>query len=232
MEITFAVAFTAGLLSFLSPCILALAPAYIAGLYGPDIFETGTNMLRLPLFLHSLSFVAGFSIIFVLLGVGAGLAGPGLNLNLGLARNVSGVLLLAAGLFMLASIKVPAFNFERRLNRSGRLATGYSRSLLTGVIFSIAWTPCAGPALGGILALAWSAETVGQSGFLLAVYSLGFALPFLAIGAAFDTVHPLLKKISRYSIIFYAVSGLLLITVGVLILTGQLSWLQGVLLNG
>ena len=101
---------------------------------------------------------------------------------------------------------------------------GYLRSFLTGGIFSLAWTPCVGPILGGILALALGSETAWQGAYLLAIYSLGLGLPFLVIGIAFDSVTPLLKRIHRYSTVIYVFSGVLLITVGILILTGNLVW--------
>lgn len=224
-NVSLAVAFSAGLLSFLSPCVLPLVPVYLASLYGPEIFDPALRN-RVPIFLHSLTFVLGFSAVFVMLGVGAGLGGLVLSPYSGLVRRVSGSLLIVFGGLLLAALKVPWLNFEKRLAPSGRLATGYARSFLTGAVFSLAWTPCVSPILGGILALAWSSQTVVQGGYLLGVYSLGLGLPFLVLGAAFDSVHPLLSKISRYSSIFYIISGVLLVAVGILVLTNRLNWLQ------
>jgi len=102
------------------------------------------------------------------------------------------------------------------------MATGYLRSFFTGAIFSLAWTPCVGPILGSILTLAAVSETAWHGGYLLAIYSLGLGLPFLIIGAAFDSVSPWLKRIHRYSSLIYIISGVLLIVVGVLILTNRL----------
>jgi cytochrome c-type biogenesis protein len=223
-HVSFLVAFSAGLLSFLSPCVLPLVPVYLASLCGPEIFEPEFNRLRLPIFLHSLSFVIGFSIVFVILGAAAGLVGFTISSYSVVIRQIAGILLVVFGLFMLTALKVPWLNYERRLSPSLGTTTGYLRSLLTGGIFCLAWTPCVGPILGGILTLALDSATAWQGAYLLAIYSLGLGFPFLAIGVAFDFVIPLLKSINRYSSITYIVSGVLLITVGILILTDRLVW--------
>ncbi len=218
------VAFGAGLLSFLSPCVLPLVPVYLASLCGPEIFEPKANRIRVPTFLHSLSFVIGFSIVFVIMGAIAGLAGFAISAHLILIRKIAGSLLIVLGLFMLASLKIPQLNFERHLTPSQGTTTGYLRSLLTGSIFSLAWTPCVGPILGSILVLAMGSATAWHGAYLLIIYSLGLGIPFLIIGAAFDAITPLLKQIHRYSTTVYIISGLLLITVGILILTNTLIW--------
>lgn len=217
------VAFGAGLLSFLSPCVLPLVPVYLASLCGPEILETGAARSRIPIFFHSLSFVIGFSLVFVTLGAGVGLVGFALTSHLLISR-IAGSLLIVFGLFLFAALKVPWLNYEKRLTPSLGNTTGYLRSLLTGAIFSLAWTPCVGPILGGILTLAWGSETAWHGAYLMATYSLGLGVPFLIIGAAFDSISPLSKRIYRYSTPIYMVSGLLLIAVGILILTNNLIW--------
>ncbi len=226
-QVSLLVAFGAGLLSFLTPCVLPLVPVYLATVCGPEILEPGTDKKRLPLFFHSLSFVAGFTLVFTILGASVGLLGFAIGATLALTQTIAGGLLIAFGVFLLASLKIPWLNYEKRLAPSTGATTGYLRSLIIGAIFSLAWTPCVGPILGGILTLAWSSETAWQGAALLAVYSLGLGLPFLVIGAAFDSLRPLLRRIQRYSTWSYIISGLLLIAVGILILTGNLSWLQG-----
>lgn len=224
-HISLAVAFSAGVLSFLSPCVLPLVPVYLASLYGPEILDTSRKN-RVPVFLHSLSFVIGFSVVFVTLGIITGWVGFALSQYLTLIRKISGSLLVAFGIFMLVALKMPQLNYEKRLAPTSKVATGYLRSFLTGVIFTLAWTPCVTPVLGSIMALAWASETAAQGGYLLAIYSLGLGLPFLIIGAAFDSVSPLLKRINRYSTLIYIISGALLIAVGILVLTNKLDWLQ------
>ena len=223
-DISLLVAFGAGLLSFLSPCVVPLAPVYLASLAGPEILEAGTKRNRLPIFLHSLSFVVGFSVIFVTLGVIAGLTGFAISPNSALLNKIAGSLLIAFGLFMLAALKLPWLNYEKRLTSSLGTTTGYLRSFLIGAVFSLAWTACAGPILGGILAIALDSATAWRGAYLLAIYSAGLGLPFLIIGVAFDSISPLLKRIHRYSNWVYIISGLLLIAVGVLILTNNLNW--------
>ena len=197
---------------------------HTSSLCGPEIFEPKTSRSRIPIFLHSLSFVVGFSVVFIILGAGAGLVGFAISSHLVVIRKIAGSLLIVFGLFMLAALKVPWLNYERRLTPSVGITTGYLRSFLIGTIFCLAWTPCIGPILGGILTLAWSSETAWQGAYLLAVYSLGLGLPFLILGVAFDSITPLLKTINRYSSIIYIISGILLIVVGILMLTNWLVW--------
>ena len=223
-EVSLLVAFSAGLLSFLSPCVLPLVPVYLASLAGPEIFDDKITRKRIPLFLHSLSFVLGFALIFTILGASAGLVGFAISAHLALIRQIAGGLMIAFGLFILAALKVPWLNYEKRLSSSLGTTTSYLRSFLTGGIFSLAWTPCVGPILGGILTLALGSETAWQGAYLLAIYSLGLGLPFLIMGIAFDFITPLLKRIYHYSNWTYIISGLLLIAVGILILTNKLVW--------
>lgn len=224
MEISIAVAFSAGLLSFLTPCVVPLVPVYLASLVGPEIFEGQISRLRVPVFFHSLTFVAGFSIIFILLGAIAGLTGFAVNLSLALLNKISGSLLIAFGLFIMAALKVPWLSYEKRLAPSLGKTTGYLRSFTIGAVFSLAWTPCVGPILGGILALALNTATAWGGAYLLTFYSLGLGIPFLVIGVAFDSLSPLLERIHRYSSLIYIISGLLLIAVGILIIFNKLIW--------
>jgi cytochrome c-type biogenesis protein len=176
--------------------------------------------------LHSVLFVVGFAMIFSALGAIAGITGYAINLGTGLLNKIAGSLLIALGLCMLVALKVPWLNYEKRLTASVGHTASYLRSFVIGAAFSLAWTPCVAPVLGGILALASVQATAWRGAYLLAVYSLGLGLPFLVIGAAFDSITPLLKRIHRYSAAIYVISGLLLITVGVLVLTNNLGWLS------
>ena len=187
------IAFGAGLASFLSPCILPLAPVYLASMAGPGILDAGAEKRRLSLFLHSLSFVLGFTVIFSLWGVGIGLIGYAINPNSAVLRIIVGVILIIFGVFMLAAQKVSWLNYEKRLAPSFSKKTGYLRSFLTGSIFCFAWTPCVGPILGSILSIAGGSGTVLRGTYLLAVYSIGLGIPFLLMGIAFDFINPLLK---------------------------------------
>ncbi|HUV44387.1 MAG TPA: cytochrome c biogenesis protein CcdA [Dehalococcoidales bacterium] len=216
-------AFGAGLSSFLLPCVIPLVPVYFASLYGPEIFDAGTRK-RFPIFLHSVCFVLGFTLIFSGVGAGAGLLGVVLSPSSSLVRWTAGSLLILFGIIMLAALKVPWLNFEKRLAPSKSIATGYLRSFLTGAVFSVAWTPCVGPVQGTVLTVAWTSQSAWEGAYLLAVYSLGLGLPFLVVGIAFDFVAPLVKKINRYSRVIYMVSGSLLVIMGVLVLGNWLVW--------
>jgi cytochrome c-type biogenesis protein len=217
------VAFSTGFLSFLSPCVLPLVPVYMANIAGAEVLETGARRSRFPIFFHSLSFVVGFTIVFTIFGAGIGLAGFALGSH-SLILRIGGSLLIVFGLYLLAALKFPWLNYERRLNPSLGATTGYLRSLLIGAIFSLAWTPCVGGLLAGALGFALIAGEAGRGAYLLAIFSLGLGLPFLIIGMAFDSLRPLLRRLHRYSTWTYIVSGLLLIVVGILILTNTLSW--------
>lgn len=221
-NVTLIAAFAGGLLSFLSPCVLPMVPVYLASLYGPELFEKGG--VRWPVFLHALSFVIGFSLVFVLLGTIAGLTGYAVNPDNYLLEKVAGGLLVAFGVFLLAAHYFPFLNYEKRLRPAVGSRTGYVRSLVIGAAFSLSWTACVGPILGSILTLAASEATAGRGAYLLAIYSLGLGLPFLFIGLAFDYLLPLLRRMQRYSGIIHIISGILLIVVGILIITGNLEW--------
>ncbi|MES0328731.1 MAG: cytochrome c biogenesis protein CcdA [Dehalococcoidales bacterium] len=222
-NVTLLAAFGAGLVSFVTPCVLPMVPVYFASLAGPDVLE-GASASRRRLFLHSLSFVLGFSLVFTLMGALVGLAGVVINPNSPVVQNMAGSLLIIFGLLMLASLKISWLNFEKRLSPSLGSSPGYLRSFLTGGIFTLAWTPCVGPILGSILTLALSSDTAWQGAYLLLTFSLGLGLPFLVVGAAFGAIRPVLRAINRYSTAIYIIGGLALVVVGIVILTGSLDW--------
>ena len=224
-NISLLAAFGAGLASFASPCVLPLIPVYFASLAGPEFLEVKTSFNRMPVFLHSLSFVLGFSLVFIMMGALAGLVGVNISPNSPLVRTISGSLLIFFGLFMLMALKIPWLNYEKRLSVPFSIASGYLRSLLIGGAFALAWTPCVGPILGSILTLALNSDTAWQGAYLLTIYSLGLGLPFLIIGAAFGSTIRLVKYIQRYSRWIYIASGITLLSVGILILTNNLTWL-------
>jgi len=229
MQISIFVAFGYGLLSFFSPCILPLLPVYIANLTGPQLFDANVRRNRFAIFFHSLSFVVGFSVVFTLWGAGAGLIGEALSRHLAVVRHVAGAVMIVFGLLMLAALKIPWLNFEKRLKVSHVSAGSYLRSFLIGAVFPVAWIPCTSWVLGGILMLAGTSQTAWQGAYLLAIYSLGLGVPFLVFGVAFDFMVPLLKNIRKYSNWIYVFSGLLLIAMGILILTDNISWFQRII---
>jgi cytochrome c-type biogenesis protein len=224
----FVVAFFAGLLSFLSPCVLPLVPSYVGFITGMTLPEV-TSRRRAAL-IHALLFVAGFSLIFVLLGASATALGRALNYYQVWLQRVGGVLIIVFGLLCLGVFKVGLLTQERRL-RLERKPVGYLGSVLVGMAFAAGWTPCIGPVLGGILGLAATSSDVTRGMQLLAAYSAGLALPFLIAAVAVDSFLAWFQRFRRFLPWVMRVSGVLLIVVGVLLVTGEFTrlagWLQG-----
>ena len=224
-QIPYIVAFTGGLLSFFSPCVLPLVPAYLANLAGITAIDPQTRKSYLPVLFHSLSFVLGFSLIFIGLGASVGLIGTTITAYSALLRQIAGVLIIAFVIFLIAAFKLPWLNYEKRLKTTGSSNPGYLRSIGLGAAFALGWTPCIGPILGAILTLAWSSQTIGQGALLLTIYSLGLGIPFIILGLVWGAIMPLWKNINRHLWAISIASGILLIIVGILILTGNLAWL-------
>ena len=226
-EVTFLLAFGYGILSFVSPCVLPLVPIYLANIAGST--ATLGKSGRWLIFSNSVVFVIGFTLMFALWGAGAGLLGSTLVTHMSTLRHAVGALLIVFGALMLAALKVPWLNYEKRLRAETGRKAGLLRSFIIGAIFPVAWTPCASWVLGSIVLLAGASESAARGALLLAVYSLGLGLPFLAAGIALDSLMPLLRRIGRYATVFYVVSGVSLIAVGLLLVTDRLSWFLGLL---
>jgi cytochrome c-type biogenesis protein len=224
-QIPYIVAFSGGLLSFFSPCVLPLVPAYLANLAGVTAIDPDSRKSYLPALFHSLAFVLGFSIIFIGMGASVGLIGTSITAHSTLLRHISGGLIIAFGIFLIAAFKLPWLNYEKRLKTTSTSNPGYLRSIGIGAAFALGWTPCIGPILGAILTLAWTSQTVGEGALLLTIYSLGLGIPFIILGLVWGAIMPLWKSINRYLGVISIVSGALLIIVGILILTGNLAWL-------
>jgi cytochrome c-type biogenesis protein len=218
------IAFTGGIISLLSPCILPMVPVYLASLCGPEILNRDVPLPRLSIFLHSLTFILGFSLVFVLLGAGAGSIGDVINSHIRLVRWISGSLMILFGLVMLASQRISRLNVEKRLSYQKSFTGSHLRSFIIGILFALAWTPCVGPVLAGILSLAFNSGSAGQGAILLGLYSLGLGLPFLIIGLALGSILPLIKRLNRFSVFIYIAGGLFLIIIGILIIINRLSW--------
>ena len=212
------------MLSFFSPCVLPLVPAYLANLAGVTAIDNKTRTSYLPSLFHSICFVAGFSMIFIALGASVGLIGNVFTAHSMLLRYISGGLITAFGIFLIASYKLPWLNYEKRFSPSVGSTPGYIRSLIVGAAFALGWTPCIGPILGAILALAWSSHTVGHGAYLLTIYSLGLGIPFILIGLLWGKITSFWKSMNRYLGIISIASGALLVIVGILILTGNMGW--------
>lgn len=227
------VAFAAGLLSCASPCVLPLVPAYLGYLTGassPVISASGPGAAAIAVgprvepspFFHALSFVSGFSLVFVILGTSIGVIGFLLRDHEDVLAKAAGVLLIILGLHLSRVITIPFLEEERRWQYNPTRRLGYTRSFLVGSAFSVGWTPCVGPTLGAILALAATSSTVWQGGLLLVIYSFGLAIPFLAMGLAFNASRGLYERMRPFMGAVNVISGALVIIVGILIFTGSL----------
>lgn len=228
-SITFLTALGAGVLSFLSPCILPLVPVYLANIAGSSVL-TPDLVDRRPVLFHTISFIVGFSLVFVALGASLGLLGAVVPQEV--LEKVGGALLITFGIFLVAATKVPWLNYEKRLDFGKAKGAGYVRSLLIGVVFSLGWIPCVGPILGGILTLAASSQTVWQGVYLLLAYCVGLGLPFIAVGLALGAASRYIRWLSRHALVTSIVAAVLLIGVGILMLTGYLEYLSGPMPGG
>jgi cytochrome c-type biogenesis protein len=218
------VAFTAGLLSFLSPCVLPLVPSYIGFLTGMSLPEMSGR--RRVAVVHALLFVLGFSLVFVLLGASATALGRALNYYQVWLQRIGGGLIIAFGLVCLGVIKAGFLRQERRVQVEQK-PVGYLGSALVGMAFGAGWTPCIGPVLGAILGLAATAQDLARGMLLLAAYSAGLAVPFLVAAVALDSFLGWFQGFRRYLPWVMRVSGILLIFVGVLLVTGEFTRLAG-----
>jgi cytochrome c-type biogenesis protein len=239
-------AFAAGLLSCLSPCVLPLVPAYLGYLTGASLetaparsvavqqaaisgTSVGTATREAPStsvtpspFLHAVSFVSGFSLVFVAFGVSLGILGYFLRDHQEIILKVSGTLLIVMGLHLSGVITIPFLERESRIEAPFGSRVGYARSFVVGSTFSAGWSPCIGPTLGAILGLAVSSGTVAEAGVLLLIYSAGLSVPFLAMGLAYNGVKPVYARVKRYSGVINYLSGAMLIIVGILVFTDSL----------
>lgn len=217
-------ALAAGIVSFLSPCVLPLVPGYLSAVTGvsaSELDEAGWRRVLGP----SLLFVASFSAIFILLGISATRLGATLRDHEELLETIAGVLIIAMGTLFVASL------FITRLNREWHVDALLSRAgkggpVIAGAAFAIAWTPCIGPTLGAILTAASLSSDWGHGAFLLAVYSAGLAIPFIATALAFSRMTTAFAVIKRHYQLIVAIGGVILIVMGILILSGELTKLN------
>ncbi len=212
-------AFWAGIVSFVSPCVLPLVPGYLAAVSGT---QPGQGRgLDARVVARSLLFVATFSAIFILLGLGATAVGSFLQDHKDALDKIAGVLIIAMGVLFIASVFVVRLNREWRapglIERAGR-----GGPVVAGAAFAIAWTPCVGPTLGAILGLASTSSGTGRGALLLAFYSLGLALPFLFFAVAFSSAQRAFGWVKRHYAAIQVVAGVILIVMGVLVFTGEL----------
>ena len=222
VDVTIPIAFLAGIVSFLSPCILPLLPAFISYLSGVSISDK--NPSRIKIFLNSLSFVIGFALVFSLLGVllATALAGAGYDIRVWLSR-LGGIIIALFGVYLLGIVRLPFLEKEHKL-KPRRFKYSYLTSFVFGVAFAAGWTPCVGPALGAILTLAFVSP--GSAFGLLLAFSLGLGVPFLVTGLFISRASELIKRSQRFMRPFRLVMGILLIILGIMVFTGSLAQLS------
>lgn len=228
-NVTIFAAFLAGLLSFVSPCVLPLIPVYLGYLTGSTVVGDKPPA-RVLVFSHALMFVAGFTFIFVVLfGAPAGFLGGTLGKFADYIVWFGGLLMVIFGLHIAGLVTIPIFNIQKKMEYGQDQAPSYLRSALIGMAFAAGWTPCIGPLLGAILTLAIQGQNVPVAMFYLFVYSMGLAIPFLATAWMLTAATSRLKKLNRHMLLIERVSGAFIILIGVLLLTGRFTVLNAIL---
>jgi cytochrome c-type biogenesis protein len=221
-DLNIVVAMAAGLLSFLSPCVLPLLPSYISFVAGVSFEEVqgvvANPRTRRAILLNSLLFILGFSLVFIALGAGATLVGQVLFQQQSLIRKIGGALIVLMGLYVAGWLRIPFLMREWRMELKDRPA-GYLGALVVGITFAAGWTPCIGPILGSILTLASVSQTAATGITMLAAYSLGLAIPFFVSALAIHRFVVFFDRFKRFIPIVTRVSGLILIAVGLLLVS-------------
>ncbi|MBM3271474.1 MAG: cytochrome c biogenesis protein CcdA [Candidatus Sericytochromatia bacterium] len=223
-QINTAVAFGAGIVSFLSPCVLPLVPGYLSFVAGVsmDQLKGEGGSARGRVLINTLAFVLGFSLVFILLGASATAVGSFLLAKQRLIAQIAGVVVIVFGLHTMGLIRIPWLYQEKRAQITNKPA-GVLGAFLVGLAFAFGWTPCIGPILASILSLAAAEETLGAGIGLLAVYSLGLGIPFLLTALAFDKLITVFDQVKKHMRAVEIVSGLLLVGVGILLMSDGLT---------
>jgi cytochrome c-type biogenesis protein len=228
-NISYLGALVAGLLSFLSPCVLPLIPSfmtYLTGMSFADLqAEHPTHEVRKQTLIHSLLFIAGFTLVFVLLGASATYIGGFLQEHSRLIGRIGGALIIIFGIHVTGLVPLHFLLGEKRVTIHRR-PTGYLGSVLVGITFAAGWTPCIGPILASILMVAATEDTVWHGILLLFVYSMGLAIPFFLSALALHQFLVFFNRFKKHIRIFEIVTGVFLIIVGVLVFTNSLSMIQ------
>jgi cytochrome c-type biogenesis protein len=224
-QIGIAIAFTAGLLSFLSPCVLPLIPSYLCFVTGMNLEEVQGGVDRSRVLTHAVLFVAGFSAVFILTGATVSFLGQVFRHYEAWIARIGGVIVLVLGLHLLGVFRIAPLLRERQIELADRPA-GYLGTVGVGMAFGAAWIPCTGPILGGIYALAWVQETFWSGIGLLTVYSAGLAVPFLVSAVALDRMMGTVRRYRWIAPVAEKAAGGLLVALGLLLITGGLTVLN------
>jgi len=229
-NVSFLTAFAAGLISFLSPCVLPLVPGYISIISGFSLDQLKDEQqkatLRKALLINSLMFIVGFSLTFMAEGASASWIGQVVATRMRLLYRLAGLIIIVFGVHLLGIVKINFLYKDKRFHKIEK-PRGMAGALVLGLAFAFGWTPCIGPILAGILTMASTKETVGEGVLLLAVYSMGLGIPFLLTSLGLNQFLAFYGRFKRHFRAVEMASGALVIAVGVLILTNNLSRLAG-----
>ncbi len=220
------IALTAGILSFLSPCVLPLVPSYLTFVTGMSLEDLQEGVDRRTTLIHSLLFVAGFSLVFILLGASASFLGQFFKEYQVWIARVGGLVIIVLGLHLTGVLKLTPLLREKRMQLNDKPA-GYLGTIGVGAAFAAGWTPCIGPVLGAILTYGFSQKTMWAGVGLLTVYSIGLAIPFLISALVLDWFLQAFKRFRKYMRLVEILSGGLIILLGLLLLTGSFTLLTG-----
>jgi cytochrome c-type biogenesis protein len=227
--VSFPAAFVAGLLSFFSPCVLPLIPAYftfITGFSIEELTEEYNSEIRKKVFLSTFLFVLGFSLVFILMGASASYLGGLMYTYKKLIRVIGGILIIILGIHLTGLIRIPGLDFEKRVTLEKK-PLHFLGTLIIGMAFGAGWSPCIGPLLGSILIVAGSQETVWQGVILLGIYSAGLAIPFIIMSIFINFLLIFIKKASKVLKYVNVVAGVVLIVVGLILVSNKLYVFSG-----
>ncbi|MDQ0205322.1 cytochrome c biogenesis CcdA family protein [Alkalicoccobacillus murimartini] len=220
MEVSIWLAFFAGMVSFLSPCIFPLVPAYLAQLTGSTISEGQVQADRRLILTRSLGFILGFTLIFVLMGASSSFLGQIFSNNRQLIEQLGGIFIVLFGLQMAGIISLRSLLTEKKLPIKPRKSASFSNSMLIGFLFGAGWMPCIGLVLGSILIIASNGDTMGSGILLLFIYSAGLGVPFLLVAFFWSKSLSKLKVMNKWLPTIQRVSGVLMIVLGIMLFTG------------
>ena len=227
--VSFPTAFVAGLLSFFSPCVLPLIPAYftfITGFSIEELTEEYNSEIRKKVFLSTFLFVLGFSLVFILMGASASYLGGLMYTYKKLIRVIGGILIIILGIHLTGLIRIPGLDFEKRVTLEKK-PLHFLGTLVIGMAFGAGWSPCIGPLLGSILIIAGSQETVWQGVILLGIYSAGLAIPFIIMSIFINFLLIFIKKASKVLKYVNVMAGVVLIVVGLILVSNKLYVFSG-----
>ena len=233
-NVTLGTAFLAGIISFISPCVLPIVPGYISFVSGVSLQELKNNLdideekrrrLLRQVGLNSVFFVLGFSVVFIVMGASATYIGNWFAANRTVLARVAGVVIIIFGLHTMGLTPIKWLNYEKRF-QTQKKPMGLAGSFLIGLAFAFGWSPCIGPILAGVLALAATQDTVAQGVWLLVAYSLGLGVPFIATGLATNRFLDLFDRVKNHMRFVEITAGVLLVAVGILVATDKLQTLS------